>query len=254
MTNKNEYFASWSGGADSTAQIILALEHGETLTAVVYCEIMFTSEISAEVPEHRDFIYNTAIPWMEAHGLPVIVLRAEKTARDWMMSSVTRGPHKGKAHGFPMVQRLGRCSIKRDCKLPPLEKFGREHPGALYYEGICTDEPKRIKPDKLEQGGYLLVKYGYTQEMARKLCNDMGLLSPIYGFAKRGGCFFCPNAGYEELRHLWEHHRYLWDDLRQICEHPELVRPGKFSIDFGLQDLESSFLVEKCQCILDGFR
>lgn len=173
-----DYFASWSGGADSTAQIILAIEHKEPLTAAVYCEIMYTKEISAEVPEHRDFIYNKAIPWIERNGVPVIILRSGKTARDWMLSRVTKGPHAGKKHGFPMVQRLGRCSIKRDCKLPPLEKFGREHPGAVYYEGICTDEPRRIKADKLDQGAYLLVKYGYTQDMARELCKKKRTVEP----------------------------------------------------------------------------
>lgn len=78
-------------------------------------------------------------------------------------------------------------------------------------------------------------------------------MSPVYDFAKRGGCFFCPNAGCGELRHLWERHRDLWDDLRKICEDPELVRPRKFSIDFGLQDLENNFLVEKQQCVLEEF-
>ena len=89
-----EFFASWSGGADSTAQIILAIEHGEPMTAAVYCEIMFDEKRSAEVPEHRDFIYERAIPWMERNGVQVIVLRSKRTALDWMMSRVTKGPRK----------------------------------------------------------------------------------------------------------------------------------------------------------------
>ena len=79
---KNEYFVSCSFGADSTATAILAIEKGEPLSALVYCEIMFDKEKSAEVPEHRDFIYNTAIPYFEQRGVKTIVLRAEKTARE----------------------------------------------------------------------------------------------------------------------------------------------------------------------------
>lgn len=244
---KTEFFASWSGGADSTAQIILALEHGEPLTAVVYCEIMFDRDRSAEVPEHRDFIYEIAIPWIEKNGVPVIVLRSEKTALDWMLSRVTRGPHEGKIHGFPMAQRNGRCSVKRDCKIPPLERFRKNHSGALYYEGICIDEPSRLKEEKRKTGAYILEKYRYTQEMSRELCKKTGLLSPVYEFSKRGGCFFCPNASDAELRHLWEYHRDLWNELKEICENQKIVRPGKFRIDEGIVDLEERFLMEKRQ-------
>lgn len=79
---KSEYFVSCSFGADSTATAILAIEKGEPLSALVYCEIMFDKGRSAEVPEHRDFIYNTAIPYFEQHGVKTIVLRSEKTADD----------------------------------------------------------------------------------------------------------------------------------------------------------------------------
>lgn len=64
-----EYFCSWSGGADSTATALLALEHGEPLTALVYCEVMFDEHISGEVPEHAEFIHQIAIPWFENRGV-----------------------------------------------------------------------------------------------------------------------------------------------------------------------------------------
>lgn len=76
-----EYFASWSGGADSTATLILAMLNKEPLRAAVYCEVMFDEKTSGEIPEHRDFIYNTAIPWLKNNGVETIVLRAKK--RRW---------------------------------------------------------------------------------------------------------------------------------------------------------------------------
>ena len=246
MANK-EYYASWSGGADSTALILAALDHGEPLTAAVYCEIMFDKSRSAEVPEHRDFIHEKAIPWLERAGVPVIVLRSEKTALDWMLSRVVRGPWAGKVHGFPLPGRNGWCSVKRDCKIPPLDQFRTAHPGAVYYEGICIDEPGRFKDEKRKQGTYILEKYGYTQQMCRDLCRKAGLLSPVYEFSKRGGCFFCPNARDRELRHLWEFHRDLWEELRKICENPEIVRPNKFRMTEGISDIEERFLMENRQ-------
>ena len=64
-----KYVASCSFGKDSLASVILAHEHGEPLDEIIYCEVMFSKEISGEVPEHRDFIYNTAIPKLEGTAL-----------------------------------------------------------------------------------------------------------------------------------------------------------------------------------------
>ena len=52
--------------------ILLALEHGEPLDEAVYCAVMFDKTISGEVPEHRDFIYHTAIPKLERMGVEVV--------------------------------------------------------------------------------------------------------------------------------------------------------------------------------------
>lgn len=168
----------------------------------------------------------------------------------YTVARVTKGPRQGKKHGFPLSGRRGWCSVKRDCKLPPLNNFQAEHPGAIYYEGICIDEQDRIKEEKLKQGRYLLVKYGYTQTMARELCKERGLLSPIYQFTKRGGCFFCPNARDEELRHLRQYHPELWGKMLEIQMDPETVRPGKFRIEEGLQDIDKRFELEDAQITL----
>lgn len=126
-----EHFASWSGGADSTATALLALEHGDPLMGLVYCEVMFDEHTSGEVPEHAEFIHQVAIPWFEEHGVHVEVLRAEKTFCDYFYWPITKGRNVGKLHGFPMSSK-GRCSIKRDCKLPPLRQFIRQHKDAIY--------------------------------------------------------------------------------------------------------------------------
>lgn len=62
------HIASCSFGKDSLATILLALEHGEPLDEAVYCEVMFDKRTSGEVPEHRAFIYETAIPRLEQLG------------------------------------------------------------------------------------------------------------------------------------------------------------------------------------------
>lgn len=77
-----KHVASCSFGKDSIATVLLALTLNEPLDEVVYCEVMFDRDTSGEVPEHRNFIYETAIPAFEKLGVKTKVLRAEKTYVD----------------------------------------------------------------------------------------------------------------------------------------------------------------------------
>lgn len=77
-----KYIASCSFGKDSIVTILLAKEHNEPLDEIVYCEVMFDKDISGELPEHRNFIYNKAIPIFESWGYKVNILHADKTYKD----------------------------------------------------------------------------------------------------------------------------------------------------------------------------
>mgnify|MGYP000426474267 CR=1 FL=1 len=46
-----------------------------------------------------------------------------------------------------------------------------------------------------------------------KLCQDYGLLSPIYGHCRRNGCWFCPNASDSELLHMVTKHPDMFERL-----------------------------------------
>lgn len=209
-----KHIASCSFGKDSVATALLAIEHGEPLDELVYCEVMFDEQISGEIPEHIDFIYNTAIPYFDKHGLKTNVLRSDKhTYVSSFTREIKRGKHAGKIKAFPLC---GKCCIQRDCKLPPLEKYKKTLPkGTVSYIGIAKDEQERLLRLNAERVS-LLDKYGYTEQDAKELCEKHGLLSPIYEFTDRGGCWFCPNAKEKELRHLYDHHPELWQRMMEL--------------------------------------
>lgn len=248
-----KYIASCSFGKDSIATILLAREHNEPLDEIVYCEVMFDENISGELPEHRDFIYNVAIPKFEEWGYKVTVLRAEKNYSNLFNSIMTRSKvadRNGKKYGFPLS--LG-CWVNSRCKIPPIENYWKkqsEH--YTQYVGIAVDEPKRLQRLSGTNRMSLLEKYGYTEEMAKQKCVEYGLLSPIYEFTNRNGCWFCMHQKKKELRHLYDNHKDLWEKLFNMSLQ-ELANPYFYGYDkITFPEINEEFLLEDAQMNLLG--
>ena len=81
----------------------------------------------------------------------------------------------------------------------------------VQYLGIAADEPERIK--RHTKPGYMLplVEAGWDEAYCRQLCEENGLLSPIYTTATRGGCWFCHNQGVDQLRFLRKTYPEYWE-------------------------------------------
>ena len=236
-----KFVASVSFGKDSLATVLLAVEHGEPLDEAVYCEVMFDDKVSGEVPEHRDFIYGTAIPALERMGVKVVVLRSQQTYVGLFTGRVTRGPKKGMVRSFPLC---GKCAVQRDCKVKPIERYKKTlPPDAIQYIGIASDEQERLLRLDGAQKISLLDKYKFTEQDAKKLCLRAGILSPVYEFTDRGGCWFCPNAKKAELRHLYDHHPDLWARMLELQAIPGKTTE-KFNRTQTFADIDAIFRQE----------
>lgn len=204
-----EYIASFSGGKDSTASIILAHENNEPLDLIIFCEVMFDEDTSGELPEHIDFIKNQAFPLFHSWGYKTQIIHGPTNYMEIFNHRIERTKkeeRKGMKAGFPMAMR---CALNRSCKVRPIQKFYKERnmDEITQYIGIAIDEPKRL--ERLKDGNNnkvsLLAKYGYTEEMALSLCKKYNLLSPIYEFAPRGGllvlskCQLCRIKAFKEI-------------------------------------------------------
>lgn len=231
------YIAGSSFGKDSIATILTAIGHKEPLDAVLYCEVMFDEDVSGEVPEHRQFIYNAAIPWVESHGIPVIKVKSERTYLDVFYQKIRKSSNPllvGKYNGFPLA---GRCFVQSRCKARTLERYTKKRlsGNVMKYIGISADERPRLQ--RLAPGQIsLLAKYGIGKEQAVKMAKAAGLLSPIYGFARRSGCWFCPYASERELMHLRQHHPELWYRLLELGK--EDIATKRFNRSYTIFELE----------------
>ena len=205
---------------------------------------MFDADISGEVPEHRNFIYNKAIPFMQSKGLKVIILREpDKTYISEFTRKIKKGKHAGQIKSFPLC---GHCNISRDLKFPIINRYKRNLPkNTKKYIGIAADEQNRLlrlDGDKIS----LLNKYHFTEHMAKQKCLEYGLLSPLYEFSDRGGCWFCPNIKHRELRHLYDHHKDLWQRMMELQMLPNKCTE-LFNRTLRFSDIDRRFKFEDLQ-------
>lgn len=119
--------AMFSGGKDSAATIALMRDLGMLPDLVVFAEVMFDSKrgISGEIPEHIDWVYGTAKPLIESWGCKFEVVRGKKDYVTIFNERIVRSQYPdrvGKKKGFPLA---GRCVIKRDLKVRPVQKYLR---------------------------------------------------------------------------------------------------------------------------------
>lgn len=212
---------SWSGGKDSTATVILFHEHQNEIlksgdgVVILFSEVMFdkVNNISGHNPDVIKFIYQ-AKERFESWGYKVEILHSDKDYFDVFFHKLTRSPDPeriGKPYGFV---RAGICSVKRDCKLKPINDWYKAHKDVIQYVGIAIDEPDRLESLRKQGCISLLEKYGYTERDAMDLCEAYDLVSPQYelnaGKQKRDGCWFCPHAKLCEHRAIYEAHPDAW--------------------------------------------
>ena len=190
--------------------------------------------LSGEVHIGTERVYTTV------DALKVTVLRGKKTYVDLFTGRITRGPKKGMLRSFPVC---GKCYVQWDCKLRPILRYQKTlPPDTVQYIGIAKNEQERL----LRLGRHqvsLLEKYNCTEQGAKELCRQAGLLSPIYEFAGRGGCWFCPNAKRKELRHLYDHHPELWNRMLELQAIPGKVSE-KFDRKRRFSDIDALFRQE----------
>ena len=240
-----KHIASCSFGKDSLATIILAYLHGEPLDEVVYARVMFDKHISAEIPEHEEFINKVAIPTLRYLGYKVTVVTADANfVDDCFFRKRCKGASLGKYGGFPLP---GRCEVQRDLKLKAIKIIERMYQGedVVQYVGIAIDEPERLARLKNNRIS-LLQKYGVTEAGATWLCKYFGLLSPVYDFTKRGGCFFCPNATLKELSHLKENHPDLWHRMLDLSKVPNKANT-RFNRDYTLEEIDQMLTTKEAK-------
>ena len=219
MSKPKIHIAACSFGKDSIATILLALENNEPLDRVVFSEVMFDHErgISGEIPEHIEWVYNTAIPKLESMGVKVDVIRGKCDYVTLCRRKLKSGKRAGQMYG---LQNARFCYANSECKVAPInayyKQFSKDY-DIVQYIGIAIDEPKRLARLEGTNKVSLLAKYGYTEKMAMAKCEEYDLVSPNYrGGEFRGGCWFCYNANISRYVKIRKNYPHYWQAIRDL--------------------------------------
>ena len=240
-----KYVQSWSGGKDSSCSIVLENLHREELgispSTIVMAEVMFDKKngISAELPDHMEWVHTVAKPLFESWGHEVIIKQSDRDYLDCFYH-IVKNPKKhfdreGKYSGFPLG---GACVVQRDCKTRTVSQIRKEFcgDGTVQFLGIAADEPKRFGQLN-DRTRSLLREYGVMENNTYDILKPYGLISPIYSHARRGGCWFCPNQSYEQLAWLKQNFPEYWEMLRELSRVENTVARGfKWGMPFSAVD------------------
>ena len=63
--SEKKVIASISGGKDSLAALVTHIESGGRCDGAIYCRIMFDEKISAEYPEHEEWLHEKCFRTLE---------------------------------------------------------------------------------------------------------------------------------------------------------------------------------------------
>ncbi len=233
-----QYIASLSYGKDSIAMLEVVKQHNLPLDRIVHVEIMATDTIPADLPPMMEFKEKADKIIKEWYGIEVEHIHAPKSYEEQFYTVMQKGKHIGNIYGFPMI-RGAWCN--RALKMSVLNKFNKKD--IIQYIGIAEDEPSRFH-NLTDRKISPLVEHGITEAEARKICEELDLLSPIYTQSARGGCWFCHNQQIRQLRLLRKQYPEYWAlMLKWDKDSPVTFKPDGTTV----HDLDNRFDLEDRQ-------
>lgn len=202
-----DYILSLSYGKDSIACLEAIEKLNMPLTRVVTVDIFATKNISGDLPIIQDFKKKVDSYILEKYNIVVEHITSGKTYEEMFYKKKTEKSNNcGEIRGW-LISVNGGPWCQYDLKMEALKKL--EKRDNVVYVGIALDEEKRFgvfSKNKISP----LVLAKYTEKDCFEICKRLDLLSPVYEFSERQGCWFCHNQSVNQLRVLKNNYPKLW--------------------------------------------
>ena len=246
---KGSYHAvSLSGGKDSTAMLLLMIECGMPIDAVISADTgMEFPEMYEHLAKVDEYLYRERgihiTTLRHPHGFEYLMFDVPQQKKRAIERRIAMGqPLTG--YGWPGI-RVRWCTgqLKTHLIEKEVNRLKGEY-GALHYVGIAADEAWRCKGEQ-----YPLVEWGITEAAALRICYDRGYdFGGLYEIYHRASCWCCPFQRIDELRKLRKHHPELWKKLMEL-DRRALAQfgpgpLGQFKQNWSVKRLEQRFSIE----------
>lgn len=246
--------ASLSGGKDSTAMLLLMIEHGMPI------DLVLSADTGMEFPEMYEHLQKVDDYLFRERGLHITTLR-HLHGFEWLMfeeekqkpSSLENRLRLGVppyGNGWPGIKvRWCTGQLKTHLISKETNRLKKEK-NALHYVGIAADEAWRCKQDKNKR--YPLVEWGITEAEALQACYDRGFdFGGLYEIYHRASCWCCPFQRIGALRNMRKHHPELWArlldmDKRALAQFGNTPL-GCFKMNWPVEKLDARFAAEDAQ-------
>jgi len=173
---------SLSGGRDSTAMLLMLLEHGEQIDDIVFFDW------GEEYPE----MYRHLVKLENYIGREITRLYPKHSWGFYRDDYVrVKGEWEGrKGYGLPQAGRAWCTAIKRDTIV---KHTGERRGEVISCIGYATEEKRRAKYKPYQR--YPLLEWGISSIVAYKYCLDRGFdWGGLYEIWRRVSCACCPFA------------------------------------------------------------
>lgn len=231
---KDYHVVSYSGGKDSTAMLLLMLEHKMPIDRIIFIDL------TKEYPDL--YAHNEKVNrYLEQFNLRIESIKVDYDY--WFAEhEKTKGKNKGKkGYGWPTPLIRWCTALKRSTvkKIVKEESVGKN---VVEYHGIANDERERVITDDGRVIRYPLIDLGYTEKDCLEYCYSKGYdWNGLYRHLSRVSCYCCPLAKMDNLRSIYKYYPHLWKNMLDMDDKTDT----RFKYNKTLRDLDNKFRMEK---------
>lgn len=216
-----KYIAMLSGGQDSSAMTIRALEIGMPVDHIVFSDTGLEHKAMYEYIDKLDAFFQ------RKYNKKIIRLHPKNSFEHWTFGETTKGENIGMIRGTPRVTLP--CFWRREAKEYPLTRWLKEQGITEFtkYVGYTASETKRATG--MEEFNYVapLMDWGWGEAEVQKYLKENMMENKLYQHFSRTGCAVCPKQRIDDKFMVWKHYPDVWEYMTSIENRLDVARTLK---------------------------
>lgn len=236
MTNFKHIY-SISGGQDSTAMTVRALELGHQVDYIIFCNT------HNEFPQMYTYIANLDEWLQKKYNIGITFLSSKDSLETLCFSPFKRGKNKGIIRGLPYSSKMSFCT--RELKKNIARNFAKKVVGAYMYLGYVSHEKSRMNEatESYMTNKYPLIECDWNEDHVTNFLKQMGIYNHLYDYFTRTGCMFCPKQNLHSWKALYVNfpQQYKIAQSWEQKAKEQNAHIKTFRSDFSLTDLAFRF-------------